>query len=161
MLKTKPLQSIKITKHIAGTIPLGALKKTAASNVMLVGDAAAQVKPTSGGGVYPGLLCAQYCSSVAIEALENNDFTSHFLKKYHMLWSKEIGRELFLGMKFRKIFKNLDDKKIDKYVEKINNKKSIDVICKYGDIDYPSKLAFPLLKKTPSLVKMLPFVFKK
>ena len=161
LLKTKSLQSIKITKHIAGTIPLGALKKTAASNVMLVGDAAAQVKPTSGGGVYPSLLCAQYCSSVAIEALENNDFTRHFLKKYHMLWSKEIGRELFLGMKFRKIFKNLDDKKIDKYVEKINNKKSIDVICKYGDIDYPSKLAFPLLKKTPSLVKLLPSVFKK
>ena len=64
-------------------------------------------------------------------------------------------------MKFRKIFKNLEDKKIDKYVEKINNKKSIDVICKYGDIDYPSKLAFPLLKKTPSLVKLLPSVFKK
>ena len=64
-------------------------------------------------------------------------------------------------MKFRKILKNLDDKKIDKYLEKLNNTKSIDIISKYGDVDYPSKLAFPLLKKNPSLVKLLPIAFKK
>ena len=159
--KHKLLQNIKSTMHIGGIIPLGALKKTVESNVMLVGDAAAQVKPTSGGGVYPGLLCAKHCSSVALDALENNDFSSQFLKKYHKLWANEIGRELSTGMKFRKIFKNLDDKKIDKYLEKLNNKKSIDIICKYGDIDYPSKLAFPLLKKNPSFVKLLPSAFKK
>ena len=63
-------------------------------------------------------------------------------------------------MTVRKIIKSLDDKKMDKYLEKINNEKSIDIICKYGDIDYPSKLAFPLFKKNPSLVKLLPSAFR-
>ncbi|GAH55465.1 unnamed protein product, partial [marine sediment metagenome] len=160
LLKHKSLQNITTTKRIAGTIPLGALKKTTISNVMLVGDAAAQVKPTSGGGVYPGIICAKHCASVALDALENRDFNNRVLRKYHKLWTNEIGRELSLGMKVRKIIKSLDDKKMDKYLEKINNEKSIDIICKYGDIDYPSKLAFPLLKKNPSLVKLLPSAFR-
>lgn len=160
LLKSKQLQNIKITKHIGGSIPLGPLKKTVESNIMLVGDAAAQVKPTSGGGVYPGLLCASYCSSVALDALEINDFSSQVLNKYHKSWSKEIGKELSLGMKFRTIFKNFNDEQIDKYIKKLNNKKIIDVICKYGDIDYPSKLALPLLKNSPSLIKLLPLAFK-
>jgi len=154
------LQDIKITKHIGGAVPLGALKKTYASNILLVGDSAAQVKPTSGGGIYTGLLCANHCSHVAIEALYRNDFTSIFLKKYHKLWSADIGRELHLGMKFRAIFKNLSDKQIDKYIRKFQNPKITEVISKYGDIDYPSKLVKPLLKKTPSLIKLLPNILK-
>ncbi len=160
LIKLKHLQNSKITKHIGGAVPLGALKKTAKSNVMLVGDAAAQVKPTSGGGIYPGLLSASYCSSVALEALELNDFSSQVLNKYHKLWSREIGKELSLGMKFRSIFKRLTDNQLDRYIKKFNNKKTIDIICKYGDIDYPSKLIFPLLKNFPSLVKLLPSIFK-
>lgn len=160
LLKTKQLRHVKITRYIGGSIPLGPLKKTAKSNIMLVGDAAAQVKPTSGGGIYPALLCANYCSSVALEALQLDDFSSQTLGKYHKLWSKEIGRELSLGMRFRQIFKNFDDEQIDRYIKKLNNGKVIEVICRYGDIDYPSKLALPLLKKIPSLIKLLPSAFK-
>ncbi len=155
------LKDVKITKHIGGIVPLGALKKTYTSNVLVVGDAAAQVKPTSGGGIYTGLLCASHCSTIAIEALQKNDFTSQFLKKYHKLWYANIGRELYLGMKFRKIYKNLTDKQMDKYIEKFQNLKITEIISKYGDIDYPSKLVKPLLKKTPSLLKLLPSILKE
>jgi geranylgeranyl reductase family protein len=153
-------EGAKISKHFGGIIPLGALKKTYDSNVLLAGDAAAQVKPTSGGGIYTGLLCANHCSIVSIEALQKNDVTSKFLKKYHKLWSIDIGRELYLGMKFRKIFKNLSDKQFDKYIEKFQNPKINEIISRYGDIDYPSKLLKPLLKKTPSLLKLLPSTIK-
>ena len=149
------LHNAKITKYIAGSIPLGALKKTADSNVMLVGDAAAQVKPTSGGGIYMGMLCARYCSSVATEALNKKKFSAQILKKYHRAWTGDVGRELLLGMKFRTIFKNLNDKQINKYIEKFNNDKVIELINKYGDIDYPSKLMLPLVKKAPSLLRLL------
>jgi len=155
------LENTKITSKIGGSIPLGVLKKTYTSNVMLVGDAAAQVKPTSGGGIYPGLLCGRYCSSVAIEALQKNNFAPQFLKKYHKLWSTDIGRELHLGMRFRKLFKSLTDRQIDKYIEKFQKQKITEIISKYGDIDYPSKLVKPLLKHTPSLIKLLPSIIKK
>ena len=63
-------------------------------------------------------------------------------------------------MKFRKIFKKLDDRQIDRYVVKLNNKKIIKIINEYGDIDYPSKLMMPLIKKSPSLLKLF-FHYKK
>jgi len=157
---SKYIGNAKICKQFGGVIPLGSLKKTYTSNVMLAGDAAAQVKPTSGGGIYTGLLCGNHCSTVSIEALQKNDFSSKFLKKYHKLWSADIGRELYLGMKFRKVFKNLRDKQFDKYIEKFQNPKITDIISKYGDIDYPSKLLKPLLKKIPSLLRLLPTVIK-
>jgi digeranylgeranylglycerophospholipid reductase len=155
------LKNIKITRKTGGVVPLGLLRKTTGPNVMLVGDAAAQVKPTSGGGIYTGLLCANNCSSVALEALQKNDFTNDLLKKYHKLCTNEIGKELKLGMKFRKIFKNLTDEQLDKYIIKFQNTKITGTISTYGDIDYPSKLAKPLLKNLPSLIKFLPKIIKK
>lgn len=156
----KFFENVKIKKYIGGVIPLGALKKTYSSNLMLVGDSAAQVKPTSGGGIYTGILCGNHCSNVAIEALEKNIFIPQFLKKYHKKWTADIGRELFLGMKFRNIFKSLSDKEFDKYIEKFNNPKLVEIISKYGDIDYPSMLIRPLLKKAPTLLKLLPNILR-
>lgn len=37
---------------------------------MIVGDAAGQTKPISGGGLFTGLRCATYAAETAIEALE-------------------------------------------------------------------------------------------
>ena len=155
------LENVKITKHIGGVIPLGVLKKTYDSNILLIGDAAAQVKPTSGGGIFTGLLCANHCSAVAIEAFKQNNFTLQFLKKYQKLWNTDIGRELNLGMMFRRIYKNLTDNQFDKYIEKFQDPKIIKIISENGDIDFPSKLLKPLLKKTPSLLKLIPNVIKK
>ena len=154
------LNEVEITKNIGGVVPLGAIKKSFDSNVLVVGDAAAQVKPTSGGGIYTGLLCANHCASVSIDAIQKNDFSAQFLKNYHKLWSGEIGREIFLGMNFRKIYKKLSDKQMDKYILKFQDPKIRKIISEYGDIDYPSKLVKPLLKKMPSLLKLLPKVLK-
>jgi digeranylgeranylglycerophospholipid reductase len=148
------LKDAKITRRIGGVIPLGFLKKTFTDNVLIVGDAAAQVKPTSGGGLYPGLLSADHCANVAVESLEKNDFSANFLKKYHKLFNKDIGKELNRGMTFRTVFRKLSDDNFDKYISKFKNQKIVDIINKYGDIDYPSKLANPLIKKNPSLLKL-------
>lgn len=150
-----------ISCKIGGIIPLGFLKKIYASNVMIVGDAAAQVKPTSGGGIYPGLLCASNCSNVAVQALINNDFSAQMLKKYQKLCTKEICNELFFGLKLRTIYKNLSDKTFDKVIERFNDPKIIEIINKFGDIDYPSKLTKQLIKKSPTLLKLIPKLLKK
>jgi len=155
------LKDMKIKKYTGGTVPLGVLKKTYDSNVLIVGDAAAQVKPTSGGGIYTGLLCASHCATTVIDALQKKNYTPQFLKKYHKLWSADLGKELYLGMKFRKIYKNLTDKQMDKYIEKFQNPEITEIISKYGDIDYPSKLVKPLLKKAPTLLKLFPNVLKE
>lgn len=154
------LKDAKLIRRIGGVVPLGVLKKTYSSNVMIAGDAAAQVKPTSGGGIYTGLLSGRHCSSIAVQCLEKNDFSTQFLKNYHKQWSADIGAELSMGMKFRRLFRNMSDKQMDKYIVKFQNPKIVEVITKYGDIDHPSKLMKPLLKKSPSLIKLIPNMIK-
>lgn len=148
-----------VTTHLSGTIPLGPPKRTYDSNVLLVGDAAAQIKPTSGGGIYTGILCGKHCSSIAIKSLEEKNFSSKFLKKYHQLWHSDLGRELNLGMKYRRLFKNLTDMQLNYYIERFQDKKITSIISEYGDIDYPSKLIKPMLKKAPYLIRLIPKLF--
>lgn len=155
------LRGATVLKRYGGSIPLGPLKKTVTDHVMLVGDAAAQVKPTSGGGIYPGLLCSTYCANVAEKAAQDHRFDERSLQPYHTQWTKEIGRELSLGMRFRKIFTSFTDTQLTKYLEKLQNPKIIETINTYGDIDYPSRLAFPLLRTSPSLLSLVPSLLKR
>jgi len=157
----KIFKDAKIKEYIGGIIPLGVIKKTYADNVFVVGDAAAQVKPTSGGGIYPGLLCASNIFSVVDKAFEKNDFSEKTLKEYQKKWTKDFGTELIRGMRFRSIYKKLSDNQMNKYIEKFNDPKVTEIINKYGDIDYPSKLVKPLLKRIPFLLKLVPNFLKK
>jgi len=161
LLKQPLLNNATITNHIGGTIPLGPLKRTVHDHILLVGDAAAQVKPTSGGGIYPGLVCARHCATAVNEALQDSPVNQQLLDSYHATWTKDIGKELSIGMQFRKIYQQLTEEQFDTYLQKFNDDKTRDTINTYGDIDYPSKLAFPLLKNVPSLLKFLPFLFKR
>lgn len=155
------LQGATIMERFGGTIPLGPLKTTVGDNVMLVGDAAAQVKPTSGGGLYPGLLCSKQCACIAEEAVHRQHYEEKFLRRYHMEWTREIGRELSLGMRFRRIFSHLSDTQFNKYLMKLNTQKTIETINTHGDIDYPSRLALPLLRTSPSLLSLAPTILKR
>ena len=161
LLQHPLLKGVAVEQKFGGAIPLGPLKTTVIDNVMLVGDAAAQVKPTSGGGIYPGLVCATHCAAVAEKALRESRTDDRFLQHYHAQWTKEIGRELSLGMQFRRLFASLTDAQFDKYLEKLRNPKTLDVINTYGDIDYPSRLAFPLLRTSPSLLSLFPSLLKR
>jgi len=145
-----------IEYQTGGIIPLGPLKQIVDERVVLVGDAAAQVKPTSGGGIYPGLLCAQHCANMVRDAIQEQQYTANFLQRYHEEYRQEIGKELSKGMYFRKMFTSISDQQFDRYIKKLDQKQIIDIITKHGDIDYPSLLVKPLLKKAPSLLRLVP-----
>ena len=150
--KESSMQYAKVTRYIGGTIPLGMLKQTVMDHVMLVGDAAAQVKPTSGGGIYPGMCCASFCAEAAVQAIHKQSFSKHILSSYSKHVKKDIGKELARGMLVRKAFTHLSDDDFNKYIMQMNQPKIIETINKYGDIDYPSRLFAPLLTKAPSLL---------
>ena len=150
------LKKAVIEQKNGGTIPLGSLSQTVKDNTVLVGDAAAQVKPTSGGGIYPGLLCASHCVQSVKKAFNSDGFCPEILQEYHQGWKNDIGRELSRGMQFRKIYTRLSDKEFDKYLKKLNQTAITKIISEKGDIDYPSALLRPILKKTPSLIRLLP-----
>lgn len=97
-----------------GGIPLKPLARTYRERLVVMGDAAGQVKPTTGGGIYYGLLCADIAANILHEALEDNDLSAKRLAKYERLWKKKLGRELKVDYWARRLFERLDDRQIDR-----------------------------------------------
>ena len=97
-----------------GGIPLKPLNRTYTERLIVVGDAAGQVKPTSGGGIYYGLLCAEIAASTLHEALESGDLSAKSLARYERRWRQKLGRELKVGYWARKLFEHLSDRQIDR-----------------------------------------------
>jgi digeranylgeranylglycerophospholipid reductase len=147
LLGAKPIQ------YLGGGIPIGLIPKSYADNVMLVGDAAGQVKPTSGGGVYTSIVCAGYCATTAKHALETGKYSSKVLKLYQKNWLGAIGKELKRGMRLHKVYMHLRDDQLEEGFRLLGDEKIVNLISQYGDIDYPSKLVMKLFKKVPQLLK--------
>ncbi len=95
-----------------GPIPLGP-RKTFFERVLLVGDAAAQVKPWSGGGIVYGLLCARIAAKTVKMAFDYNNFSEAFLKRYEDSWKGILGVRIQAGMLLRKVFKGLENPQIE------------------------------------------------
>ena len=141
--------------HMAGGIPLGVPRRSHGDNVMVVGDAACQAKATSGGGVYTGLLCSTFCARTAIEALEAGDCSARMLRRYHTAWTASIGKELRKDLAIHESFARLTDKQLEEVFDIFDNPNILALIREKGDIDFPSKVGWALLREEPRLLKYL------
>ena len=135
---------------VYGGIPLGPLEKTVADGVLIVGDAAGQVKPTSGGGVYTGAACAKIAGEVAALAAIEEDASVNRLNEYDKRWRAKLGRELSIGMKIHDFMGGLSDTGLDELLGSMNTPAILDMITEYGDMDHPSILIKKMLSPTNS-----------
>jgi geranylgeranyl reductase family protein len=94
-------------------IPLSSLPRTYAERIIVVGDAAGQVKPTTGGGIYYGLLCAEIAAETIHLALSSGDFSPKLFSQYETAWKKRVGRELRIGYLARRLYERLSDWQIN------------------------------------------------
>ncbi|MFA6456438.1 MAG: NAD(P)/FAD-dependent oxidoreductase, partial [Bacteroidota bacterium] len=86
--------------HIAGGVPCAkTCDEIVKGNVLLVGDAAHQVNPVSGGGIISGMIGGMIGGQVAAEAITNNNIPH--LKEYQHRWQKRLGwrHEVFYNIK--------------------------------------------------------------
>ena len=78
------------TAFLVSGIPIGLVPRTHAAGVLLVGDAAAQVKPLSGGGIFTGMRCAEIAANVAHEALVRDDLSATSLAEYRAPMARRV-----------------------------------------------------------------------
>jgi len=109
-------------KVTSGGIPLKTLPKTYADRVLVVGDAAGQVKPTTGGGVYYGFLCADIAVEVLDKALSSLDCSRDVLSLYEKGWKKWLSRDLRIGYFARKFYEKLNDRQIETMFRMLESK---------------------------------------
>lgn len=114
-----PIASKKIVGPLSDVsfhpIPLGGPpSRTYGNGLIAVGDAASQVKPTTGGGVVFGLACSRIAGNTAAEAIRTGDNSSKFLSKYQMLWKESLGEEFKMGRMTRLFLTGLSDRAVDR-----------------------------------------------
>lgn len=151
-------------EFVVGGIPIGPMKKTYAPGLMVIGDAAGQCKPVSGGGIYTGAVAAKIAAKVAAEAIAENDFSEKKMAQYEKRWQKELGSELEIGMHLHDYRMKLTDEEMNRLFDGLNDPEILDIITEYGDMDHPSiliqklmlsKQSFKLMKLFGTFVKTL------
>jgi len=119
-----------------GGIPLKPLPRTWGKRIMVVGTAAGQVKPTTGGGIYYGLLCADIGADILCRALENDDLSSENLAEYEREWRKKLGRELKIGYWARRLYEHLSDRQVDKLFDIIKSSGVDQALLETDDLSF-------------------------
>ncbi len=126
-------------------IPLGFPPATVAGPVAVAGNAAGQVKPTSGGGIYLGMACGAMAGRAAAMAARAGD--PALLQEYERGWRRRFAPELRLGMALHELLGRLPDEGLDLFVRALDTEESRRLIAEHGDIDFPSKLMEELLAR--------------
>ncbi len=144
------------TSLLASGIPIGRLPKCVGPRVMLVGDAAAQVKPLSGGGIYTGMVAAELAAAVADSALRENDLSERRLAEYPARFDAQLGDEFRRALYLRRVFVRLTNRELDALVDVLRQGHLGGTIVAFGDIDFPSHVARQLLRESPGLLRLVP-----
>ena len=98
-------------KHHAGLVCTGGpVNKTVYPGLMLVGDVAGQVKPTTGGGVVMGGLCAQIAGKTATKTLNGECSLDEYEKEWRELYGSELQTMLYL----RRLLNSQDDERMNR-----------------------------------------------
>jgi flavin-dependent dehydrogenase len=142
--------------------------------VLLVGAAARQTKPTTGGGVYLGIRAAQLAAETATCALaqaralvqaralaqagSQPALSHHTLAAYEQAWHRLEGREVAVGHRLRSIYRRLSDRDLDRIVAAAAQPWAQRLISRLGDIDFPAQLLSALLRDLPRNLRRRPWL---
>jgi len=101
-----------------GGVPVAApLKKMVTDGLMLVGDAAHQANPISGGGIVTGMIAGRIAGRVAAEAVQEGDYSEKRLAKYQKEWDKEEGHKLRRLYRVKEAIYKLSDETLNRTAE--------------------------------------------
>ena len=119
-----------------GGIPLRPLPRTHMKRLLVVGDAAGQVKPTSGGGIYYGLICAEIAADTLHQAFLSNNPSPQLFAHYQKAWKQKIGRELRIGYLARGLYERLSNHHIDRIFDIVESRGIHQALLKSPDLSF-------------------------
>lgn len=143
----------KIVEIVVGGVPVtGPIKQTVTDGLMLVGDAARQSDPLTGGGITNAMDAGKMAGEVCIKAREKGDFSVRSLKEYEDRWHSTIGKEMSKSLQVKNLLLKLTDEQLNKLAHSLDG---VDVSkMELG------KLLTVLIKKNPRLLWGLRTLFK-
>jgi digeranylgeranylglycerophospholipid reductase len=104
-----------IKETICGILPAnGTLKNLVAGNFLLVGDAAHQVNPLSGGGIMNALEASSIAGETIARGLKKGDLSKRYLSRYLREWHRQVGRYHYIHLKLRNWLIRCNDREISR-----------------------------------------------
>ncbi len=119
-----------------GAVPVGS-RGLFKDNVFLVGDAAAQVKPLTAGGIYYGMKAADILGKSII-----NEDPSRYVEK----WG-EFQKELNKSNRYRKLYKKMGDRSLKFIFYGLSEPEVIKIIEEEADFERHSEIVRKILPK--------------
>ena len=89
------------------------LKNLVTDNVMVVGDAAGQVNPFTGGGIITGMQAGLIAGEVAANAIDDGKWSHDGLKEYEKRWQEENGDKFRKYLRAKEYLLSLSDEELD------------------------------------------------
>ena len=111
----------------------GPIKEFVTGNIVTIGDAAGQAKPTTAGGIYSSGIGGILAGRSISKFLESGKESS--LLEYQKEWTGKFGKEFEHMLLARSLLERLDNKSIDSIFESITPK-ILDEISKEGSFDF-------------------------
>lgn len=127
-------------------LPLGPVARTYAPRVLAVGDAAGLVKPTTGGGIYYGLLSGLFAAETLGAALRADDLRESRLRDYETRWRERLGADIRIGLAFRMLASRLNDRAIDALVDLARVDGIVPMLRQTADFNWHRQSALALLR---------------
>jgi digeranylgeranylglycerophospholipid reductase len=135
-------------------LPLAPLARSHGHRVLAIGDAAGLVKPTTGGGIYYSLLSAGWAADAILHAFERGDFSASGLAGYEARWRARLGRELEVGVRFRRLAAALRPADIDRLVELTINDGVKPILERHACFNWHATLILGLVRH-PGILRIL------
>ena len=110
--------------------------------IMLVGDAAHQINPMTGGGIASGMRGGQIAGQIAAQSLHDKDYSKEYLMKYPKRLFKEFGNNHNRFYRIKESIHQLDDEDLNYIAEKVSlipeNKRTLSSVFKHAVYKKPS-----------------------
>ena len=127
----------------------GPIKNFVSKDVVTVGDAAGQSKPTTAGGIYSCGMGGIMAGKAIAKYLETND--DFQLMQYQESWYSKFGKEFEKQQLARKVLQKIDNKTVDKIFDMITPEILSEISSK-DDFDFHTASIIKLLGVRKSLV---------
>ncbi len=107
----------KVVEMVVGGDPCsGPIESATADGVILVGDAARQTDPLTGGGILNAMEAGIIAGEVAAKALADGDVRREGLKEYEDRWRETIGKHISRSFEYKEFFVKLTDRDLNQLI---------------------------------------------
>jgi digeranylgeranylglycerophospholipid reductase len=140
-----PKSTIEATKS-GSVLVAGPVSRCWSPGFIIVGDAAGQVKQTTGGGIVIGGYCGKLAGvAAASAATHQGEESDEFLRNYDSQWRDKFGSDLRKMGLARKMFASLSDDTLDRIFSVL--REHVSEVEKEGDMDFQGAIITRMLKK--------------